>query len=405
MRQRCGAAYYYYYNVITCTIHVRDCVCNHEASTRMSSGFVVHSVIRGHHIYKAIWEPVIGEELNTERETGNPHDPLSVAVTKLLREERRTVGHLPRRISPLCSAFLRRGGRIKCIVNGHRKYSEDLPQGGLEVPCQLLFSIESEPVCKKTEQLIRSSLALNGVEYPENQINHGGKKHLADTSKSIIKQETMAEKTVTDNDVNSKPHNSVLAASDVTPTTEVIDAENITCSPAKKKTKLDTERILMGEELTDLEINFAQELLKEQFHRINGLQSTLLQEKDVKRISSKNKLQIIFCKERKHWVVATTINCIHDEVKVYDSLFQYLDQTSLKCIEKMFKQDDFSPQIKMSQCRKQKGSKDCGVYAIAFATAIAFGQNPGRQNFKQEEMRAHLVNCFNKNQISVFPCK
>ena len=63
------------------------------------------------------------------------------------------------------------------------------------MPCQLLFSIESEPVCKKTEQLIRSSLALSGVEYPENQINNGGK-HVADTSKSITKQETMAENDV-----------------------------------------------------------------------------------------------------------------------------------------------------------------------------------------------------------------
>ena len=44
---------------------------------------------------------------------------------------------------------------------------------------------------------------------------------------------------------------SVLALSEVTPMTEVIDAEKITCSPAKKKMKLDTERIIMGEELTD----------------------------------------------------------------------------------------------------------------------------------------------------------
>ena len=72
---------------------------------------------------------VDGEELNTERETGNPHDLLAVAVTKVLHEER-TVRHLPHRVSPLCSAFLRRGVKINCIVNGHRKYSEDLPQGG-----------------------------------------------------------------------------------------------------------------------------------------------------------------------------------------------------------------------------------------------------------------------------------
>ena len=97
------------------------------------SSFVIDSVIRGHHVYKAIWEPANGEELNTEREIGNPYDPLAVAVTKLLHEERRTVGHLPCRISPLCSAFLRRGGIIKWIISGHSKYSEDLPQGGLEL--------------------------------------------------------------------------------------------------------------------------------------------------------------------------------------------------------------------------------------------------------------------------------
>ena len=35
----------------------------------------------------------------------------------------------------------------------------------------------------------------------------------------------------------------------------------------------------MGEELTDLEINLAQKLLKKQFACMNGLQSTLLQDK------------------------------------------------------------------------------------------------------------------------------
>ena len=53
-------------------------------------------------------------------------------------------------------------------------------------------------------------------------------------------------------------------------------------SPAKKKSKIDTEGIIMGEQLTDMEINVAQQLLKEQFHHINGLQSTLLQERCVK---------------------------------------------------------------------------------------------------------------------------
>jgi len=35
----------------------------------------------------------------------------------------------------------------------------------------------------------------------------------------------------------------------------------------------------MNEELSDEEINFAQELLKQQFSKLNGLQSTLFQDK------------------------------------------------------------------------------------------------------------------------------
>ena len=140
----------------------------------------------------------------------------------------------------------------------------------------------------------------------------------------------------------AEPRNSVLTVTDgEMPRIDLIDVEKITCSPAKRKTKIDTDRIIMGEQLTDLEINVAQQLLKEQFHHINRLQSTLLQERYVKTSKEvKNKLQIIFCKERKHWVVATNIKCIDGEVKVYDSLFQYLDQASLKCIEKLFEQDD-----------------------------------------------------------------
>ncbi len=40
---------------------------------------------------------------------------------------------VPHTISTICSLFLLRGGTITCIVNGAKKYSADLPQGGLEL--------------------------------------------------------------------------------------------------------------------------------------------------------------------------------------------------------------------------------------------------------------------------------
>ena len=86
--------------------------------------------IRGYHVYREIWEAATGEVLVCEREPRNARDRYAVAVKK----DGCVIGHLPRKVSRVCSLFLRRGGSIHCMVTGRRRYSVDLPQGGLEVP-------------------------------------------------------------------------------------------------------------------------------------------------------------------------------------------------------------------------------------------------------------------------------
>ena len=49
------------------------------------------------------------------------------------------VGHIPKKISSVCPLYLRRGRSIICRVTGSRRYSEDLTQGGLKIPCVLIF--------------------------------------------------------------------------------------------------------------------------------------------------------------------------------------------------------------------------------------------------------------------------
>ena len=56
------------------------------------------------------------------------------------------VGHLPRKFSAVFSLFLRSHGGITCKVNGSRRFSRDLPQGGLENPCILMFSGQGSKV-------------------------------------------------------------------------------------------------------------------------------------------------------------------------------------------------------------------------------------------------------------------
>ena len=102
--------------------------------------FSIESMIREYHVYKDIWNDSDDEVLECKCEPGNSSDPYAVAVLKEITGADTVVGHVPRTIS---SIFLRQGGSITSQVNGHRRYSSDLPQGGLEIPCVLTFSAKS----------------------------------------------------------------------------------------------------------------------------------------------------------------------------------------------------------------------------------------------------------------------
>lgn len=52
---------------------------------------------------------------------------------------------------------------------------------------------------------------------------------------------------------------------------------------------------------------------------------------------------------------------------------------------------------------KQAGTQDCGLFAIAFMTSLAYGNNPTTEVYRQDEMRAHLSTCFKKNVMQCFP--
>ena len=72
-------------------------------------GFSVECMIRGYHEYKSIWEnPSIGETLICEREIGNCHDTHAVAVKKTIEGDIKTVGHVTRKISAICSIIMNR---------------------------------------------------------------------------------------------------------------------------------------------------------------------------------------------------------------------------------------------------------------------------------------------------------
>ena len=118
-------------------------------------------MIRGHHIYKEIWTPLLEEALVCRQETDNFHDWFAVAVMK----GSDVVGHVPKKILSICSLFLRRGA-IRCEVIGTRQYSSDLNQGGLEVPCKLTFTCSDQERLATTRKLLDLALRKNECELP-----------------------------------------------------------------------------------------------------------------------------------------------------------------------------------------------------------------------------------------------
>ncbi len=44
----------------------------------------IESVIRGHHIYKQVWTPFVGEELTLNQEYGNTYDHFATTVERRL---------------------------------------------------------------------------------------------------------------------------------------------------------------------------------------------------------------------------------------------------------------------------------------------------------------------------------
>ena len=81
----------------------------------MEFSFNLEGVIRGHHVYKTIWTPSIGETLSVVVEEGNEHDSYAVAVKK----NSDIVGHVPRELSQIFYFFLVHDGTISAEVAGH----------------------------------------------------------------------------------------------------------------------------------------------------------------------------------------------------------------------------------------------------------------------------------------------
>ena len=72
----------------------------------------------------------------------------------------------------------------------------------------------------------------------------------------------------------------------------------------------------------------------------------------------------------------STVGCGESKVDLYDSL-QYLPSVETQTvIAKYIRSQSKSVKIKVINVATQKGNKDCGLYAVAMMTSIAYKEAP-----------------------------
>ena len=221
-----------------------------QRTVEMSTfSFSVDSMMRGYHEYMYIWEnPSVEYNLVCEREPGNAHDTHAVAIKKNIDGEIKIVGHILRKISAVCSIFLRHGGNILCHVSRVCQYSLDLAQGGLEITCVLKFVASNQKEATKTKCLLESAL-----------LNIEGESIIVTVSHANIDIPQISGSTADDinNDTTLINGERVEKAEDdvMEEIVHLTESCNIDSPPAKKQKRFDAEKVILGEELADSEIN------------------------------------------------------------------------------------------------------------------------------------------------------
>lgn len=167
------------------------------------------------------------------------------------------------------------------------------------------------------------------------------------------------------------------------------------------------EKILNSKEwLSDREIDFAQKLLAERHTSIESLQSVLLLKAAeyggfILSVSCGKFVQIINVSGN-HWITFTG-NANDHHVDIYDSMGCHLTEELIFIIAAILHTNAEKLNVRFIDCIQQVGIEDCGLFAIANATALCLGEEPSSYVWKQSQMREHLLKEFRRGEIGLFP--
>ncbi len=165
----------------------------------------------------------------------------------------------------------------------------------------------------------------------------------------------------------------------------------------------DKAELQSGKWLSDSIINAAQNLVSRENPFLGGLMDTVTLASG--HVNSPVYNEAIQCHHLKnHWVTSASIG---NKIVVYDSMKMPLQPILKKQLVDLYRCHastlEGEIQITFKIAQFQMGSNDCGLFAIANMFSLASGIDPASISYHQDQMRPHLINCFEKQEMSMFP--
>lgn len=137
-------------------------------------------------------------------------------------------------------------------------------------------------------------------------------------------------------------------------------------------------------------------VLAKQFTTLPKPQNTLLVQ-NLDRIQPAKEKSIFFHFYSAHWALS---HLNEDVVYLYDSL---RSKNIHPVLEKQLVTLYGRRKVIVPQVQIQRGSDDCGCFAIAFCVSLLFGDDPATHVYDQEKMRDHIIECLSNTHFSPLP--
>ena len=154
----------------------------------------------------------------------------------------------------------------------------------------------------------------------------------------------------------------------------------------------------------DLTITASQNLLREQHPEVGSLQPPVLAAQLAMEPQGGEFVQLVNINNN-HWITLSTVGCQPGHINVYDSLHMGLSSEVKEVIADLMQWKGKEITINYCDVQWQIGGNDCGIFAIAFATAICNGHKPASTVFDQPRLRKHLMTCLDHSELTPFPAR